>query len=71
MGFIKYMMSENYKSVNNLKVSEELLTFTNTELLKDLDITQEKFWNEFDKLVHDLSQKIESCLKLEKNYKNN
>ena len=64
MGFIKYMMSENYKSVNNLKVSEELLTFTNTELLKDLDITQEKFWNEFDKLVHDLSPKNRELLKI-------
>ena len=37
-------MSENYQNIHNLKVSEKLLSFINNELLKDLDISIEKFW---------------------------
>ena len=48
-------MSKNYQNVNNLKISEELLSFVNKELLKDLDISSEKFWEGFDKAVHDLA----------------
>ncbi len=32
--FKKDQMSTNYRSVNNLKVSEKLLSFINNELLK-------------------------------------
>ena len=53
-------MSKNYQNVNNLKISEELLSFVNKELLKDLDISSEKFWKGFDKAVHDLAPKIKS-----------
>ena len=48
-------MSKNYQNVNNLKISEELLSFVNKELLKDLDISSEKFWEGFDNAVHDLA----------------
>ena len=48
-------MSKNYQNVNNLKISEELLSFVNKELLKDLDISSEKFWKGFDNAVHDLA----------------
>ena len=48
-------MSKNYHNVNNLKISEELLSFVNKELLKDLDISSEKFWEGFDNAVHDLA----------------
>ena len=48
-------MSRNYQNVNNLKISEELLSFVNKELLKDLDISSEKFWQGFDNAVHEFS----------------
>ena len=48
-------MQTKYVKVNNLKISEELLTFINNELLKDTDIPSEKFWLGFDKCVHELA----------------
>ena len=48
-------MSTKYQTIKNLKISEQLLSFVNNELLKDIDITQEKFWSEFDKMVHELA----------------
>ena len=48
-------MEAKYVNVNNLKISEELLTFVNNELLKDTDIPSEKFWLGFDKCVHELA----------------
>ena len=48
-------MSSKYLSVNNLKVSEELFSFINDDLLKDSGITPEKFWSGFDKAVHELA----------------
>ena len=35
-------MTSKYHSVNNLKVSEELLLFVNNELFKGTDISPEK-----------------------------
>ena len=63
-------MSTNYKSVNNLKVSEDLLSFVNNELLKDTGITSEKFWSGFDKAVHDLAPKNKELLKIRENLQN-
>mgnify|MGYP001980610967 CR=1 FL=1 len=45
----------NYQSINNLKVSKDLYLFVNNELLKDTDISPEKFWLGFDKIVHKLT----------------
>ena len=50
-------MTSKYHSVNNLKVSEELLVFVNNELFKGTDISPEKFWKDFDKAVHELAPK--------------
>ena len=50
-------MTSKYYSVNNLKVSEELLHFVNNELLDGTDISPEKFWINFDKAVHELAPK--------------
>ncbi len=50
-------MSKKFVKVNNLKISENLLSFINNELLKDLDILPEKFWQYFDKAVHELAPK--------------
>ena len=48
-------MNKKYQNVNNLKVSDELLSFVNDELLKDTSISPEKFWQGFDNIVHELS----------------
>ena len=48
-------MTSNYQSVNNLKVSEKLLSFVNNERLKYTNISSEKFWLGFDKAVHELA----------------
>ncbi len=50
-------MTSKYYSVNNLKVSEELLLFVNNELFKGTDISPEKFWKDFDEVVHELAPK--------------
>ena len=50
-------MKLNYIKVKNLKISSELLKFVNEELLKDTNITPEKFWDGFDKTVHKLAPK--------------
>ena len=60
-------MSKNYQNVNNLKISEELLSFVNKELLKDLDISSEKFWEDFDKAVHDLAPKNKELIQIREN----
>ena len=60
-------MSKNYQNVNNLKISEELLSFVNRELLKDLDISSEKFWEGFDKAVHDLAPKNKELIQIREN----
>ena len=48
-------MSKKYQNINNLKVSDELLSFVNDELLKETSISPEKFWQGFDNIVHELS----------------
>ena len=60
-------MSKNYQNVNNLKISEELLSFVNNELLKDLDISSEKFWEGFDKAVHDLAPQNKELIQIREN----
>ena len=60
-------MSKNYQNVNNLKISEELLSFVNKELLKDLDISSEKFWKGFDHAVHDLAPKNKELIQIREN----
>ena len=60
-------MSKNYQNVNNLKISKELLSFVNNELLKDLDISSEKFWEGFDNAVHDLAPKNKELIQIREN----
>jgi len=57
-------MRKNYQNIHSLKVSEELLSFVNNELLKDLDITSENFWLGFDHVVHELAPKNKELLKV-------
>ena len=60
-------MFKNYRNVNNLKISEELLSFVNKELLKDLDISSEKFWKGFDNAVHDLTPQNKELIQIREN----
>ena len=66
MGFKKDFMLINYQSVNNLKVAEKLLSFVNDDLLKDTDISPKKFWEGFDKAVHELAPKNKELLGIRK-----
>ena len=60
-------MSSSYQTVNNLKVSSELLSFINDELLKNTNISSEKFWLGFDKILHELSPKNKKLIEIRKN----
>ncbi len=64
-------MPINYQNVKNLKVSKELLDFVNNELLKDLDVSAEKFWSGFDEVVHNLAPKNKELLSIRENLQNN
>ena len=57
-------MKEKYTKINNLSVSNRLLDFINTELLKDTNISSEKFWTGFDKAIHELAPKNKELLKI-------
>ena len=57
-------MLANYQSINNLKVSKELLSFVDDELLKDTGISPKKFWLGFDKAVHDLAPRNKELIKI-------
>ena len=60
-------MTTNYQSINNLKVSEELVSFVDNELLPDTGVDPKKFWAGFDKAVHELAPKNKELLKIRKN----
>ena len=57
-------MTTKYHSVNRLKVSEELFLFINNELLKDTDISPDKFWQGFDEVVHELAPKNKKLIEI-------
>ena len=57
-------MKEQYTKIHNLSVSNKLLNFVNEELLKDTNISSEKFWEGFDKVVHELAPKNKDLLKI-------
>ena len=57
-------MPTSYVNVNNLKISEDLLSFVNDELLKDINISPENFWSGFDKYVHELAPKNKRLIEI-------
>ena len=59
-------MTTKYVNVNNLKVSENLLSFVNNELLNDTEISPEKFWTDFDKIIHELAPKNKELISIRK-----
>ncbi|MDC0518001.1 malate synthase G [Candidatus Pelagibacter sp.] len=62
-------MSKNYLSINKLKVSEELVSFVNNELLIGTNISPEKFWSGLDSAVHELTPKNKELIKIRKTLK--
>ena len=60
-------MTTNYQNVNNLKISKDLLTFVNNELLENTNITADKFWLGFDKAIHELAPKNKELLQIREN----
>ncbi len=57
-------MNINYQTINNLKVSIELLRFVNDELLHNTNISPKKFWSGFDQCIEELSLKNKDLLKI-------
>ena len=57
-------MKEDYTKIHNLSVSNKLFKFVNEELLKDTNISSKKFWEGFDKAVHELTPKNKELLKI-------
>ncbi len=57
-------MQNNYIKINDLKVSDKLLEFVNNELLKNTDISPDKFWEGFNKVVHELTPRNKELLKI-------
>ena len=53
-----------YRSVNNLKVSEKLLSFVNDQLLNNTNITPKNFWSGFDKAVHELAPRNKELIQI-------
>ena len=45
----------SFSEKNGLKISTELLDFINNEVIPGTDIIPEKFWNNFEKVVHELA----------------
>ena len=64
MSFTYCIMPTSYKNVNSLKVAEDLLSFVNDELLKDTDISPEKFWSGFDKIIHELAPQNKKLIEI-------
>tara|TARA_B100000427_G_scaffold328676_1_gene342388 strand:- start:59 stop:2242 length:2184 start_codon:yes stop_codon:yes gene_type:complete len=53
---------EQYIKIKNLSVSKILFDFINNELLKGIDIKKDKFWNDFSKVVNELTPKNKKLL---------
>ncbi len=50
-------MQSKYIKINNLQVSEKLSNFVNDELLKNTNVSKEKFWLGLEKTLNELAPK--------------
>jgi len=57
-------MKEKYTKIYNLSISNILFNFINEELLKDTNISSEKFWKGFDRIVHELAPKNKELIQI-------
>lgn len=53
----------DYIRVGKIKVAKQLYDFVNQEALKDAELEQDKFWNDFEQLVSDFTPRNEKLLK--------
>ena len=60
-------MKKKYTKIHNLSVSNELFNFVNEELLKDTEISSEKFWGGFDRVLHELAPKNKKLIQNREN----
>ena len=60
-------MSANYTKIYDLKVSTELQNFVDNELLKNTNITPDKFWKRFSKDAHELTSRNKELIKIREN----
>ena len=56
-------MQEKYIKINNLQVSEKLSNFVSEELLKDTNVSKEKFWLGLEKTLNELAPKNKELIK--------
>ena len=62
-------MKEQYTKIHNLSVSNKLLNFVNEELTYlDTNISSEKFWEGFDKAVHELAPKNKEAIRSKRRF---
>ena len=59
-------MKEQYTKIYNLSVSNKLFNFINEELLKNTNISSKKFWEGFDRSIHELAPKNKNLLSVRK-----
>ena len=55
-------MKEKYIKISDLSVSEKLANFINDKLLPGTKISKERFWNGFNKYIHELSPKNKNLI---------
>ena len=63
-------MTNTYKNIENLKVSEILADFVNKELLEGTNLKPEKFWEGFDKVIHELAPKNKELINIREDIQN-
>jgi len=52
----------NYVKSGNIQVAQVLYDFVNSEVLPGIDLNGEKFWSDFDTLIHDLAPENKGLL---------
>ena len=57
-------MKEKFIKINNLSVDKILADFIDNELLLDTNISPKKFWDGFDRVVHELAPKNKELLEI-------
>ena len=57
-------MKEKFIKINNLSVDKILADFIDNELLLGTNISSKKFWDGFDKVVHELAPKNRELLEI-------
>ena len=53
---------------NDLKINSKLFEFVNNEILPGTAIDSDKFWNNFEKIVHELSPINKNLIKKKGRY---